>query len=942
LNHLTHVRLATWTLSVLLLASCSSGSPSKNPGTGGGAGSGTAGTGTGGAETGRGGTTGTGGGAVGGSSSGTGGGGGAVGGSVGGSATGTGGSAGTGVGGTGGSGPTCPTGRTLCNGECVDTTANPLNCNGCGHACGTNQVCASSTCQTPPDCRSTACVGFSYCDLASGLCNPGCAFDTQCSTNETCDVTTHACVCKASTHRCSGVCLDNSSVASCGASCTPCATDPNGVATCNGTACGLTCNSGSKLCSGVCAACPTANVTASACSGNQCVATTCATGFHVCSGACSSNTSVNSCGTTSCTPCATSANGTTTCDGTACGITCATNYKLCGAACAACPTTNVSASACSGTSCVATSCTGSSYRVCNGACAACPTANIGTTTCSGASCVASTCVNGYHVCSGACASNSSVNSCGTTSCTACPTSPNGTASCTAAMYCSLTCTTGYRTCGTTCALCPTNASTTTCSGSTCIAATCPTGNHVCSGQCVTNNSVQTCGASCTACPAGPANSTVSCDGTKCVNTCNAPYVACTSGCCTSCQSSPDVCTAPDWCQPNQVCQSVQKLQPDAGNAPYAVIFGTAVSLSGSVALIGSPGDNNYNGAAYVFERQSSGLWTQASKLIGDPPAAGDFSPNFGQVVAVDGQRVVVGAASEGNLNGAVYLYDGMGGVWGPGPQMKWIGEAAGAADEFGTSVAVSADRVIVGAAGVFPAGVAYIFDRQSDGSWPATGIKILSPDPTNVYGLGGAVAVNGDRVLIGASEAALVYAHQSDGSWALEATLKVATAKSRFGSTVSLSGTRALIGAAGDLSGGTTTGAAYVFDRQANGTWTQTAQLAEPPPNNGPSDEFGWSVSVDGDRALIGARFENRSPGTGGTTGVGSAFLFQRLASGSWNAGTEIHSAPGDEIASRAFGTSVSLSWPYALVGAPGDVPAPPATGGGGTAYMISVQNVAP
>jgi hypothetical protein len=386
---------------------------------------------------------------------------------------------------------------------------------------------------------------------------------------------------------------------------------------------------------------------------------------------------------------------------------------------------------------------------------------------------------------------------------------------------------------------------------------------------------------------------------------------------------------------------VQKLQPDAGNTPASYQFGTAVSLSGSLALIGSVGDNNYNGAAYVFERQSSGLWTQASKLVGDPPAAGDFSPNFGQVVAADGQRLVVGAASEGNLNGAVYLYDGMGGVWGPGPTMKWIGEATGAADEFGSSVAVSGDRVIVGASGVFPAGVVYIFDRQTDGSWPATGTTILSPDPTNIYGLGAAVAVDGDRVLISASQGVLVYAHQSDGSWALEGTLMAPMAKARFGSTVSISGTRALIGAAGDVSGGTTTGYAYIFDRQANGTWTQTAQFAEPGPNAGPSDEFGWSVSLEGDRALVGARAENRSPGTGGMIGIGSAFLFQRLASGSWDAGTEIHSAAGDEIANRDFGMAVSLSFPYALVGAPFDVQASPATGGG-AAYVISVQNVAP
>ena len=85
---------------------------------------------------------------------------------------------GGGQGGTGGSGPSCPTGRVLCGTECVDTTADPRHCGGCGVACGTNQVCATSGCQAAGDCRQTPCAGFSYCDLANGQCKPGCALDT--------------------------------------------------------------------------------------------------------------------------------------------------------------------------------------------------------------------------------------------------------------------------------------------------------------------------------------------------------------------------------------------------------------------------------------------------------------------------------------------------------------------------------------------------------------------------------------------------------------------------------------------------------------------------------------------------------------------------------------------------------------------------------------------
>ena len=702
---------------LLLLASCSSGPSSQNTcdaqvctGIGGGAG-----TGAGGAATG--GSAGTGGG--GGSSGGASGSGGGASGSSGG-ASGSGGGAsgsggGAGSGGSGGSGPSCPTGRTLCGTDCVDTTSNPLHCGGCGRPCGANQVCSGSACQTPPDCRSVACVGLSYCDLATGLCNPGCALDTQCGANETCDITTHACVCKTGYHQCSGVCLSNTSVASCGPSCSPCATDPNGVTSCSGTACGLTCNAGYKMCGGVCALCPTANVSASACSGTQCVATTCATGFHLCAGQCSANTSVMSCGT-SCTPCPTPANGTATCSGTACGITCNTNYRLC-----------------------------------NGACAACPTANVTATTCSGASCVALTCTSGgtYHICSGTCVSNTSPLSCGGTSCTACPTIANGMATCNGAT-CGRLCNSGYALCGNldVCALCPTPAATTACSGTTCVATSCDSTRHVCGGMCVLKSAVDTCGTSCTPCPAPPANAVASCNGTTCGFKCNTGFAACGSACCTDCRSMSGACTGSDWCSDvSGVCAPVEKLQPNSSSLASLQLFGAHVSISGSLAVVGAPDDeNNVSqvplGAVYVFERQSSGTWLmQGSKMLPSPVT----QANYGSAVSLSGQRLLVGASRENGQTGAAYIYDRVAGVW--TQQAKWLGELS--RDMFGVAGLLDGDRAIVGASrnpGVTPTklGAAYIYERGTDGTWPAAGIKLGASDGFLNDQFGIAVSLSGD------------------------------------------------------------------------------------------------------------------------------------------------------------------------------------------------------
>jgi len=93
-------------------------------------------------------------------------------------------------------------------------------------------------------------------------------------------------------------CLSNTAVASCGNSCIACTAPSNATPTCNGTACGFTCNTGYDSCA---------------------------------ANSCSSNNDINSCGTTSCQSCppAGLTNGTATCNGTSCGVGCVSGYSLC-------------------------------------------------------------------------------------------------------------------------------------------------------------------------------------------------------------------------------------------------------------------------------------------------------------------------------------------------------------------------------------------------------------------------------------------------------------------------------------------------------------------------------------------------------------------------------------------------------------------------------------
>jgi hypothetical protein len=161
-----------------------------------------------------------------------------------------------------------------------------------------------------------------------------------------------------------------------------------------------------------------------------------------------------------------------------------------------------------------------------------------------------------------------------------------------------------------------------------------------------------------------------------------------------------------------------------------------------------------------------------------------------------------------------------------------------------------------------------------------------------------------------------------------------------------LLGDRALIGAPGDAQLGSDAGAAYVFERQAGGTWVQVAKLLGAAANAGPGDGVGQSVSLSssaaGDLALVGAPRENRAvASSGGLISAGAAYVYKRQAAGTWSAGVEVNSDPGDVVGSRLFGGAVSLSGTYALIGASNDV-SPPSTARTGTAYVVDVRSVLP
>jgi hypothetical protein len=297
---------------------------------------------------------------------------------------------------------------------------------------------------------------------------------------------------------------------------------------------------------------------------------------------------------------------------------------------------------------------------------------------------------------------------------------------------------------------------------------------------------------------------------------------------------------------------------------------------------------------------------------------------FGDAVAISGDTALVGAPYHdevGKLNaGAVYVFVRSGGVW--IAQAKLIASDGAAGDFFGDAVAISGDTALVGApyhdsVGKPNAGVAYVFVRSA-GSWTAQA-RLIAADGAAADCLGDAVAISGDTALVGASghdnagkpDAGAAYVFvRSAGSWTAQARLTAADGATldQFGFSLDISGETALVGApAHDTAGKNNAGAAYVFTRSA-ASW---AQQAKPIAADGAAgDYFGFSVALSGDTALVGAP----NHGIAGKNNAGAAYVFTRSAA-SWTQQAEPLAADG--ATGDSFGRSVAISGETALVGAP-------------------------
>jgi len=355
---------------------------------------------------------------------------------------------------------------------------------------------------------------------------------------------------------------------------------------------------------------------------------------------------------------------------------------------------------------------------------------------------------------------------------------------------------------------------------------------------------------------------------------------------------------------------IQKLLPSDGAA--SDYFGYSVSLDGDTALIGAYYDEDngeHSGSAYVFTRTGT-TWAQQAKLLASDGTAYDL---FGSSVSLSGDTALIGAVDDDNGvdSGSAYVFTRTGTTW--TQQTKLLASDGAADDLFGYSVALSGDTALIGAVCDDDGrGSAYVFAR-TDTTWTLQQ-KLLSPDGTINDFFGGSLSLSGDTALIsvhgdddnGAQSGSAYVFTRSGTTWAQQAKLLASdgAAIDYFGYSVSLSGDTALIGADGDDDNGVDSGSAYVFTRTGT-TWTQQAKLLAS--DGAVYDSFGWSVSLSGDTALIGTPFDDDNGNSSG-----SAYVFTRIGT-SWIQSAKLLAADG--AAADRFGWRVSLSGNTALFG---------------------------
>lgn len=401
------------------------------------------------------------------------------------------------------------------------------------------------------------------------------------------------------------------------------------------------------------------------------------------------------------------------------------------------------------------------------------------------------------------------------------------------------------------------------------------------------------------------------------------------------------------------------------------LYGKSVSISGNYAIVGAYHEgedpNGLNsvgdaGAAYILY-YNAGNWVQVKKITAPVRNVGDL---FGNSVSISGDYAIVGAHQDDddaqetntlNNSGSAYIFrKDQGGADNWGLVKKITASTREIGDVFGHSVSISGDYAIVGAYlededvdetnTLNESGSAYIFKKDQGGADNWGQIKKITAS-TRGGGdqFGWSVSINGDYAIVGAqlededaleantlneSGSAYIFkkAQGGEDNWGQikKITASVRASGDAFSWSVSISGDYAIVGAPYDkedaLEANTLNfpGSAYIFKKDQGGAdnWGQVQKITAS--DRAGLDYFGWSVSIEGDYAIVGAPFEDEDASETNTLSQsGSAYIFKKDQGGTdhWGQIQKITASIRADF--DVFGISVAIDGADVIVGAYGE-----------------------
>jgi hypothetical protein len=335
-------------------------------------------------------------------------------------------------------------------------------------------------------------------------------------------------------------------------------------------------------------------------------------------------------------------------------------------------------------------------------------------------------------------------------------------------------------------------------------------------------------------------------------------------------------------------------------------FGVSVAIDANLVVVGAyQNDSNGvdSGAAYVYELSGS-AWFQRQKLTASDSSVG---AQFGRSVAVQGDTIVVGSYYDSNT-GSAYVFTRSAGIW--SQQQKLIASDACSDDKFGISVSIDNNTIVVGAYGDDKnTGAAYVFAR-SGGVWTQQQ-KLYASSPSAGDKFGYSVSIGNDFIIVGAhgdsgsTGAAYVFLRNGP-DWSQDAILRasVGNAGDAFGYSVAIDGNWAVVSASGYNS---SAGAAYIFERNGD-AWSQRQKIIDPN-QPGVLEKFGYSVAIHNDRIAIGCKADLVAD-----QNAGAAYSFV-LEDSTWIYSGRLLASDANE--DDEFGSSVALSADHVIVGSP-------------------------